>query len=289
MKRFLCLLAATLTLSLPAAAQDMSQGSTLPPLPAPVDALAKEGAQLRYLGRYNGLDGWITIRNGQEQYFYVMPDGKTFVMGLLFNDKGQMVTLNQIQALRREEGDTLDILTDDEFIDSVRPPSIERVAETDDSFKTPSERMYTNIEEANWVAIGSADAPHMYMIIDPQCPHCHDFLLDLKEPYIESGKLQLRLIPVGFREETVAQAAFLLASPNPQETLYRHLEGDKNALPVEDSVNQQGIQRNLAILQAWSFNATPLSVYRDRQGSVKILRGRARNMDDVMKELAPAS
>ena len=59
----------------------------VPELPAPVQTLVDEGAQVRFLGKDKGFNGWLTIKNGQEQYFYAKPDNSAFVMGLLFDEK----------------------------------------------------------------------------------------------------------------------------------------------------------------------------------------------------------
>ena len=59
-------------------------------------------------------------------------------------------------------------------------------------------------------------------------------------------------------DESIAQAAFLLATPNPQERWFRHMDGDATALPAKSEINQQGVQRNLAIMHSWKFDVTPL-------------------------------
>jgi hypothetical protein len=87
-----------------------SSGAGLPFLPTPIQNLVDEGAQIRYLGNDHGLDAWITIKNGQEQYFYVQPDGKSFVMGLLFDDGGELITVDQVTRLRGEGDSVLDAL-----------------------------------------------------------------------------------------------------------------------------------------------------------------------------------
>lgn len=262
----------------PASAQDKSAVPTMPP---PLQALAAEGAQIRYLGREHGLDGWITIQKGQEQYFYVTPDGEAMLMGLLFDKSGKLVTVEQIKALRgSEEGDVLDMLTGDRT-------GLEKDLATqnpDKGFKSPAERMYADVEGTNWIRLGDEKAPYIYVFVDPQCPHCHDFLTDLKAG-IEGKKIQVRLIPIGFREETVAQAALLLAAPNPQELWFRHLAGDKDALPARQGVNEQGVQMNLAVMQSWKFDVTPVTVYRDKDGKVKLVRGRASDLDALYADL----
>lgn len=264
-----------LAAALPAKAQDV-----LPTLPKPIRNLVDEGAQIRFLGKDYGLDAWITIKNGQEQYFYVMPDGKSFVMGVLFDDEGKVVTVRQVQRLREKGDPLLDELTED------LKPQNEISNKEAFEFKSPSERLFQDIENSNWIPFGAMGAPVMYSFIDPQCPHCHAFISDLRSNnMIENGRVQLRIIPVGFREETRAQAAFLLASPNPQERFFKHMDGDKSALPAKAEINQQGVQRNLALMQSWKLDVTPLIVYRDKSGGIKIVRGRPKDINSLLGDI----
>lgn len=258
----------------------------LPDLPEPIENLVKEGAQIRYLGKDHGLDAWLTIKNGQEQYFYVQPDGKSFVMGVLFDETGKLVTVEQVRKLRERGDNFLDTLADDSmtgFETTAAPETQERF-----EFKTPAERLYFDIERSNWVSLGKQGAPIAYSFIDPQCPHCHSFIKDL-QPDIDRGRVQLRMIPVGFKEETRAQAAFLMAAPNPQERWQRHMAGDETALPARAEINQQGVQRNLAVMQSWKLTATPLIIYRGKDGDIKIVRGRPKDMDSMVSDLGARS
>lgn len=253
---------------------------SLPDMPEPLANLAAEGAQVRYLGRERGLDGWIAIKQGQESYFYVMPDGKTFVMGLLFDETGQVITVDQVRRLQEQDGGALDALADDFGFD----PSDTTGRGDSYEFKSPSEQLYFNVENANWVPLGQPGAPIVYAFIDPQCGHCHAFVTDIKDD-IEAGRVQLRMVMVGFKSQTQAQAAYLLAAPDPQKLWFRHLGGDSEALPVIPEISQQGVQRNLAIMQSWKFTATPMIVYRAKDGSIKIVRGRPQDADAVIADL----
>ena len=261
-----------------------AQGN-IPAMPEALQVLVDRGAQARYLGERHGMQGWVTIFQGQEQYYYVTPDGKGFLMGLLFDEDGTMATVQQVRDLQSQSGEVLDFLaadkqpTDQDLTQAIR--------ETNEAFeyKTPAERMFADVENSNWVKFGADSAPVIYSFMDPQCPHCHEFMKDMKGSYIEKGLVQVRMIPVGFREETLAQAAFLLAAPNPQERWYNHLNGDTNALPAKTGTSTQGIQKNLALMQAWKFSVTPMTVYRGKDGKVKIIRGRAGNMADILADL----
>lgn len=260
------------------------EGAAIPKLPEPLNRLQLDGAQVRYLGQINGLDGWVTIRQGQEQYFYVTPDQQNFVMGLLFGDDGRLITLDQVQALRAQEGEVLDELA----LGTLERPRLDEGLRPNDDFRiqTPSEQLYRDLEQSNWIALGDQNAPYIYTVVDPQCPHCHAFLSDLKEDYILNGRLQVRLVPIGIRAETRAQAAYLLAAPDPQDVWFRHLAGDENALPATSDLNQQGVQHNLSIVETWKMDVTPFTVYRGKGGVVKIIRGRAQNPETILNDLA---
>lgn len=266
-----------------------------PPLPAPIQNLVAEGAQIRYLGRESGLDGWVTIKNGQEQYFYVTVDQQAILMGIMFNNKGDVVTLRQINALRDKEGPSIDRLagfpeataqkTEETKVPEGAFDSPKALMES--ASKSKPEQMYESVETANWVSLGQPDAPAIYSFIDPECPHCHDLIQDVrKSGYLEKGLLQLRLIPVGLMsEDSLKEAAFLLAAPDAEALLYRHLDGDKTALPASDTVNTQGVQRNIVLMQDWKLDVTPFSVYRDRAGKVKIVRGRPSDLKKIVADL----
>jgi len=243
------ILSAVLALTLAVFSQTADAQNALPEVPAPIQNLAAEGAQLRYLGKDHGLDAWIAVKSGQEQYFYVMPDGKAFVMGVLFNDKGVPST----------EGNNA-------------------------AAGSRSEQLFSDVSSSNWVALGNANAPVIYSFVDPQCPHCHEFIKDVRGD-IESGAIQVRIIPIGLREDTQAQSAFLLAAPNAAERWFKHMDGDANALPVNSEISVTGAQRNMAVMQSWKMNVTPMIVYRAKDGDVKIVRGRPGNKDDILKDI----
>lgn len=255
----------------------------LPALPEALKVLVDRGAQTRYLGKKHGLDGWVAIFQGEEQYYYVTEDGEGFVMGLLFDKAGDMVTIEQVRDLQRQSDDVLDFLA----VDKPDKSLTESIRETNEAFeyKTPAERMFTDIENSNWVRFGRDDAPVIYSFMDPQCPHCHSFMGDLKDSYIEKGLIQLRMIPVGFKDETLSQAAFLLAAPDAKQRWYSHLDGDSSALPAKSGTNTQGVQKNLALMQTWKFSVTPMTVYRGKDGKIKIIRGRAGNMNEILADL----
>ncbi|MCK5383945.1 MAG: thioredoxin fold domain-containing protein [Alphaproteobacteria bacterium] len=286
-RKFLSLCAGIAILSFagnPVFAQN-SNDTLLPKMPDPIQNLANEGAQIRFLGKDNGVDGWIAIKNGQEQYFYVLPNG-SFLSGILFDVKGKAVTVNQVRRLREQSGELLDSLAADV---PPMPTHVQEAGKADRyEFKTPSEQLYFDLENSNWLPVGQAGTPLFYSFIDIQCSHCYNMMVALK-PYIESGKVQVRIIPVGFRDETQAQAAYMLAAPAPVDLFWRYLEGDKEALPASPEISKQGIQRNLSVMQSWKLSVTPLIAYRGKDGKVKIIRGMPKDLKGLIADLGVRS
>jgi len=273
-------------LSAPSFAQNKKEA--VPDVPPVLQDLADRGAQFRYLGTEHGMDGWIAIYQGQEQYYYITQDKKAFVTGLMFGDDGRPITIDQVKTLQSAGGDVLDLLAADAGKQEVTksPESIIDAA----AMKTPAERMFADVENSNWIKLGSDSAPVIYSFVDPNCPHCHDFINDLrKQDYIEKNAVQVRLIPVGFQDGSLAQASLLLASPDAAERYLKYLDGDKQALPAKSDVSTQAVQKNMALMQAWKFNVTPLTVYRAVNGEVKIVRGRPKDLPGILADLPPVS
>lgn len=301
-QRFLCVASLMCVFSYPGFAE-----SNQPDIPLPIQNLVATGSQLRYLGQDYGLNGWLVLKNGQEQYFYSTPDGQAILMGILFNNKGDTITLKQINTLRKKEGPTIDKLAGFESsplasegaLPSPLSPSLASGASTGQvesaspeallksAVKPKSEQLFEGVEAANWFKLGGDKAPVLYSFIDPECPHCHDLIQVIrKSGYLEQGLIQLRLIPVGvLTENSLIEAAYLLASPDPQKDFYRHLDGDKTALLVDKSVNTQGVQRNIKLMQDWKLDVTPFSVYRARDGKVKVLQGVPDDLKKIITEL----
>ncbi|MBX2834865.1 MAG: thioredoxin fold domain-containing protein [Micavibrio sp.] len=276
MPRFLALTLLSFTAMIPLAhAQD-----AIPALPAPLKTEVSQGAQVRYLGNDFGLDGWLLIKGGVEQYFYVQPDGEGMIMGILFDKNGKIQTTKQVERLRAG-GDTML----DELV-GVSPNMKELNSAS--ALKSPAEQMFSDVSQSNWVALGKAGAPVVYAFIDPQCPHCHEFVKQVVDAKaLENGRVQIRLVPIGFKEETKAQAAFLIATPNPEERWMKHMNKEE-ALPARSDINQQGVERNLSIMQSWKFDATPMIVYRAQNGKVKIVRGTPNNLSQFLADIAPS-
>lgn len=276
----------TLVLTVFSASAFAASGVNAPAKPEPLQSLEQSGAAIRYLGKDGGLDGWVAIKDGQEQYFYVTPDGQGIVLGVLFNNKGDVVTMRQVEALRKAEP-ALDDVANAAPKTAAASPATAEPSPSAAPAVSKSEQLFQSVEGSDFVAVGQKTAPAFYSFIDPQCPHCHDMIDDVrKSGAIEKGQIQLRLIPVGLmNEDSLKQAANLIAAENGPALLFKHLDGDKNALLADKNPNTQRVQRNMALMQAWKLDVTPFSVYKNKNGEVKILRGRPKDLNALITDL----
>ena len=262
-----------------------------PKMPLPIAEMVKGGAVARYLGNDQGLDGWVTFKGGQENYFYATPDGTGIVNGVLFNQRGDTVTLRQIEQLRAREGAVLDKLAGVETKETTKEePKAEQpktAQKPDTKPQTKADQFYAAIENGNWFTLGDKTAPVMYTFADTQCPHCKDMIKTLiKSGVLDNGQLQLRVLPVGIlSEDSQFQAAYLLAAPTAAADFLKLVAGDKNAVPVNKNLPTLGALKNLSLMQTYKIDVTPFTVYKNKNGAVKILRGVPENVKDLMKEL----
>lgn len=262
--------------------KSLAAASEQQPMPDVLKSLVKQGAQARYLGRHQNVDGWMMIKDGREQYFYVTRDGQAIISGILYNPSGDVVTKLQLQQLRQKEG-------------GVQPPEEQTALPAQHKTSNKAEVMFSAVESTHWFAMGDKAAPIVYSFIDPQCHHCHDFLNQVrKSKLVESGKIQFRLIPVGIvNKDSLAVAAQLLEEKDPVHVLNTILdvpedklaEAVQEVLPVKNDGDISKIEKNLSVMQAWKMKATPFIVFRDKNNKVKIINGIPNDLKDLTDHL----
>lgn len=268
-----------------------------PALPAPLQKMKDEGVAMKYLGRDLGYDGWIAVENGQEQYFYVTPDGSAFFLGILFNKNGRAITYDQLLRLKGKNDPILQDLMNapSQRLETTVPTTVSATPPSPDkSFDKPAatptsagERLLADAAGASGLTLGdpASTAPIIYSFIDPLCPHCKDMLKALT-PAVAAGKVRVRVIPVGaVAPDSRALAATLMADPDGAKRLMQIVAGDKAALTPAANASATAVDANLKLLTQWQFSATPVTVYRGRAGAVKLIEGAPKDVNALISDL----
>jgi protein-disulfide isomerase len=238
------------------------------------------------------------IRQGSPEYFYQTRDGKALVMGILFDEEGEMVTSGQLAQLHSNEGDKMFAMTGG--VETLVPDNVVTGNNQNGSANvnsvvgngtsivsrplTRAEEMFVDVRAANWVTIGPNGKNEIFAFLDPDCPHCQIFAEYLK-PYVDSGQLKVRVLPVGIEPASERRAALMLAANNPLDRLIRYANGDATAMNAPDNIKIDAVQKNKSIMLNYKFDVTPIVIYRSGSGDIRIVRGRPNDLDAIIKDI----
>jgi hypothetical protein len=250
-------------------------------LPEPIAGLEKDGATLTYLGDDLGYQAWRAAKDDQDQYFYVAPDGQSFFLGILFNKNGRAVTFDQLKRLAGTTAPPdLANAPSQKTEPQIAPPNQPNT----DAGLSKSEQLWKQVTAAHSITWATdMTAPTLYVVADPLCPHCKD-LLTLLRPLVQVGTIKINIILVGVvHPDSGALAAGIMDSKTPVETLLALIDG--KALPEKGAENDPRLAQNLGILTQWGFAGTPITVYRAKDGVIKLLEGVPKTAQSILKDL----
>ena len=228
-------------------------------LPAAIQKIEAKGAKV--MGSFdapNGMRGYAAQYQNRGMALYLTPDGKSVIVGNLYDADGNDLSLAPLQKL---------------------------------VYEPMAKQVWANFEKSNWIADGSNDAPRtVYLFSDPNCPYCNMFW-EQARPWVESGKVQLRHIMVGIiREDSPAKSAALLAASDPKKALHDHEKAGKastlkplNKIPANI---QTKLDANAQLMVDLDVAATPAIFYLDEQGNLQQQQG-APSPDKLAKILGP--
>lgn len=270
---------------MPLVAQAQSKNDPKPP--KALADMVKTGSQIYYLGQYEGMNGWALIRQGKPEFFYENESRTGFVMGLLFNKEGEMLTTSQLSDLNNREGDDMYAATggviNKETEVEEQAKNEETKPSSDDRPATAAEKMYVDLLSANWITMNPQGIHDIFAFIDPDCPHCKTFVKDV-QPLLKPGGLRVRVIPMGSRPDSMRKAALLLASANPAERLTKYIYGEAE-LNAPDNINTVAAEKNMTLMLKHGFDVTPIIVYRTLKGEIRMIRGRPSDYEMVLNDI----
>ena len=234
-----------------------SDSQKIPPV---LHTLKSAGVNLTFVKMVHDLHMWKAQKEGKSRLLYVTQDQEALVLGELYDTSG---------ILNSWSGEV-------DSPPAVSPAPAHRVQE-----------FWQDLESSTWFKIGSETAPIFYLIADPSCSHCLK-MADRLLPLTESGKLQIRVILVSFLGEKSEQAAaFILAAQSPAQAFLDYKKNPR-LLNIPASFNSKVLRQrdaNNRLLIKWRITATPLSVFKDRSGNVKVIEGALQNVESLLKSL----
>ncbi len=245
----------------------------------------RDGIKLYYLGSRSGLDGWYLVKDGQVHIMYTTADKQSLIVGVLYSVNGEAISQRQIEELGSEHPEIA--LSVQQNLAKIQQNTLSpaKAAPGDTAGSQAGERLVQELQLAASVDMGDHQAPQIYMIMDPNCPHCQATWRALHD-FISKKTLQIHMIPIGLNDEDESAAAILLKSSDPMTAWDKYIAGDKTALAGKvDPLALGFVKGNHTLIDRWSITQTPYIVYRGKDKKVKIIAGEPQKIDDLMNDL----
>ncbi|MFT8464842.1 hypothetical protein [Acetobacter syzygii] len=139
---------------------------------------------------------------------------------------------------------------------------------------------------------GHADAPRLYMVIDPLCSFSVRALQSL-QPYIDKGALELAIVPIAINDHenhnrsTPAAQAMLSVGQRDMVSIWRQIiaqgEAPEDMTPSDTAGAQLQLNRQKAAMI--NLTGTPTIAWLDKQGRAHQMTGLPDNLDSLITEL----
>jgi thiol:disulfide interchange protein DsbG len=222
------------------------------------------------LGTQHGLQG-IFVRSGaQFQVFYAAPDQERVIPGVMWDAAGKDVTRQQVAK-----------------VPGAIPTVVVGGAEPGKpGAATVAAAALPLVKNATFGTIGSTSAPHLWMLIDPQCIYSVR-AFQMLQPYVASGRLRLSVIPLAVLDyedqgQSTRSALALLSKPADQ-LVSAWQAGSVDGTPSPEAADR--LRANMAIAQAIHLQGTPTFVWRNADGAEGRIDGIPTSVDALVASI----
>ena len=234
-------------------------------------AAAAASGNVTPLPTQHGLEALFVRSGSQFQVFYITPDKERVIPGVLWDSAGKDLTRDQVASV---------------------PGAIPTVTVGDVPGSNPGTVATANaaalslVQKASFGTVGSASAPHLWMVIDPQCIYSVR-AYQMLHPFIEAGKLQLSVIPISVLDYEdngqSTKSALALLSKSPDQIVPAWQAGSVNDPPTPEAAER--LQANKAIAQAIGLQGTPTLIWRRQDGSEGRTDGLPSSIDSLIASI----
>ncbi|MGA9855707.1 MAG: thiol:disulfide interchange protein DsbG [Gammaproteobacteria bacterium] len=214
--------------------------------PAPIKALVARGITIMStMQAPKGFKGYVGEFSGQLTPVYLLPDGQTVTIGVLYDKHGRDLTNAAFRAAT--------------------------LARLDPA-------LWQQLGQATWIAEGSTKPKRIvYIFTDTDCPYCHALWLATQQ-YLKQGDVQIRNIIVAVIAPTsLGRGAAVLTAVDPAKAM-RSNELAFGHSPIKplasvDPKVRAKIEANEDLMKRVDAFATPATVYRGVHGHIHMLLG----------------
>lgn len=276
--------------TLDAVAAGAKKANAAPEYPPALNKFVEVNADILKLGDPHGLPMWAVSKRDKTAIVFTSPDGQLLIPGPVFGANGENLSESELEAVLRRKG----ALNGGE---TVAPSSASPGAAPAASDQPASSgggtgaQLLADFEKSFWIPAGDSRAPVVYMMVDPECGYSRDAWKILSKSFLDSGGVQVRLVPVGrIAKDSERLAALVVGSSDARSTWDAIARGEANLDGQEAATSSyDAVKANTAMLDKWANRRIrielPFFVYRGGDGRVKVVSGEPDSMQSVISDV----
>ena len=244
-------------------------GVTVELTPAQLETIAR--GNITNLGVEHELPALFVRSGPQFQVFYMTPDKERLIPGVMWDAAGKNITRKQIADLPGA-------------VPTVVVGSGDKIGRPGSA--TDLVTALALLQKAFSGTIGPASAPHLFMLVDPQCIYSVR-ALQMLQPYVAAGRLQVSVIPLSVLDhedqgQSTRSALALLSKPT-DDLVSAWQAGRINDPPSPEAPER--LRTNMAIAQAIGLKGTPTFIWRKPDGAEGRIDGIPVSMDALVSSI----
>jgi thiol:disulfide interchange protein DsbG len=233
-------------------------------------AAAAASGNVTPLPSQHGLDALFVRSGAQFQVFYITPDKQRVIPGVLWDSAGKDLTRDQVANVSG----------------AIPTITVGDVPGEASAGSGPAVEALPLVQKASFGTVGSASAPHLWMVIDPQCIYSVR-AYQMLHPFVEAGKLQLSIIPVSVLDYEdngqSTRSALALLSKSADQLVAAWQAGRVNDLPIPAAAER--LESNKAIARAIGLQGTPTLIWRKPDGTEGRIDGVPTSVDTLIASI----
>lgn len=200
--------------------------------------LAAQGVKVvQSFSSVSGLRAIVADNGAEKRLFYITPDGKSLIVGMVFDAQGNNVTSGDMSKAGVSDVGGAKVMGDAQL-----------------------QALWDRVEKRRWVQEGKSGKV-IYAIFDPNCPYCHRLWGSMRAA-VQAGKVQVRWLPVAILKDTSkGLGAAIYSSANPSEALAKMVNRQLQPVAVSERDNRD-MALNLLLLRDTGYTGVPALMFK---------------------------
>lgn len=185
----------------------------------------------------SGLRAIVADSGTEKRMFYITPDGKNLIAGMVFDADGNNMTNADMKKAGLQDAGGAKVMTQAQL-----------------------QALWTRAGKLRWVQEGKS-GQIVYVFFDANCPYCHRLWSTLRS-WVREGKAQVRWLPVAILKDTSkGLGAAIYSASNPGDAMDKMT--NRLLLPARVSErDNRDMALNLLLLRDTGYTGVPAMMFK---------------------------